>query len=59
MTSTGEDASVSTTRTEAIRFRLSAEEKAFLERVAAEDDRSVSAIVRLALKQFAEQRGER
>ena len=39
-----------------IRIRVSADEKAFLERVATEDGRTVSNVLRLALKEFYERR---
>ena len=44
------------TRPHVVRVRVNEQEREFLERVAAEEDRSVSAVLRLALKQFYERR---
>ena len=45
-------------RPHVVRVRVSADEKAFLERVAHEDGRDVSNVLRLALKEFYERRME-
>jgi len=43
-------------RPHVVRVRVSADEKQFLERVASEDGRDVSNVLRLALKEFYERR---
>jgi hypothetical protein len=45
-------------RPHVVRVRVSAAEKEFLERVAQEDGRDVSNVLRLALKEFYERRIE-
>jgi len=45
-------------RPHVVRVRVSADEKAFLERVAQEDGRDVSNVLRWALKEFYERRIE-
>lgn len=47
------------TRSNVVRVRVTDEERAFLERVAREDDRSMSNVLRMALKLFYEQRMDR
>ena len=40
-------------KTQVVRLRVTAAELAFLRQVAAEEDRSVSSVLRLALREFA------
>jgi predicted transcriptional regulator len=46
------------TRPHVVKVRVSEDEREFLERVAAEDDRTISNVLRLALKEFYERRME-
>ena len=46
-----------TKRPDSVHMRISPEEREVLERIAAEDDRSISSVLRMALRDLLERRG--